>query len=421
MEEPLTEAANPTEAGTRASAEADIRTPTLAAGGTRASAEADIRTPALAAGGRSSFSGSGHAYASSRGWGQVSSGRTSGGSQANLGGFSSRLSGNFGRNSAFGGGSYGSSAASRNFGRSEVSQAAARSSRSFMGERQSFGNSTGRSISVSARTPGNAIGGGWHSFGNLSRGEGAEMARGYGSYAEGGSQWRSFGNSRNASLGANVSGVSSSGTSRAAASNAQGARLGFSSDHFSTNMPGSSRLSSFSSFPSFSSGRSMGNFGSAPFAASGLGSSDFGNSAFGGSSFSNSFIGSNLSLIPNLLFGGLLRLGTSVLGGWGILGETALSLAARSLGFGLGSNGFGQGGFAGGDFGLGRGGFGWSSGFDQDPVWPVCGAGASFWRPGWAGSGYCGSYPYYSSGWSGIGYFADPRTGYNIPDDSSAN
>jgi hypothetical protein len=113
------------------------------------------------------------------------------------------------------------------------------------------------------------------------------------------------------------------------------------------------------SFSSFSSGRSMANFGSSHFGSLGFGSSDFGNSAFGRSGFSNSLIGSNLSLIPSLLLGDLLRLGTSVFEGPGILGGSALSLAARSFGSGLFSNIFSQGGFAGGAFGFGRGGFGW--------------------------------------------------------------
>jgi hypothetical protein len=109
-----------------------------------------------------------------------------------------------------------------------------------------------------------------------------------------------------------------------------------------------------------------------------------------------------VSLIPNLLFGGLLRLGTSVFGGWGLLGESALSFAARSFGFGLSSNGFGQSGFAGGGFGFGRGGFGWGFGLNEAPVRPACSAGASLWRAGWALSSYCGPYPYYPLGWSGI-------------------
>jgi hypothetical protein len=367
-------------------------------------------------GGHSSFRGGGHAYAGSRGGGHVSSGRKSVGSYARSGGFSSRPSTNFARHSTLGGGSFGSSLASRNFGRSGVSQPAARGSRSVTGEWKSFGNSTARSMLASARTSGNAMGGGWHSFGNLSHGGGPEMPRGYGSYVPADRQWHSFGNSRNASLGTNVSGLPSSGASYAAAANARAPHLGFSSNRFSTNMPGSSR---FSSFSSFSSGRSMGNFGSSRFGISGFGSSDFGNSAFGRSGFSNSFIGSNVSLIPSLLFGGLLRLGTSAFGGWGLLGESALSFAARSFSSVLGLNGFGQGGFASGDFG--RGGFGWNFGFDEAPVWPACGAGASFGRPGWAWSGYCGTYPYDPLGGSGIGYFGDPRIGYNITDDSSGN
>ena len=348
-------------------------------------------------------------------------GQMSSGSYSRSGGFSPRPSGNFARNSTFGGGSFGSSVASRNFGRSGASQAAAQGIRSNMGAWHSFGNSTARAMPASARNSGNAMGGGWHSFGNLSHGGGAEMSRGYGSSVRPDGQWRSFGNSRNASFGTNVARFSFSGENRATASNARTPRLGFSSNRFSTNRPGSPR---FSSFSSFSSGRSMANFGSSSFGnsrfgRSGFGSSGFGNSAFGGSGFSNSLIGSHVSLIPNLLLGGLLGFGTSGFGGGGILGVSALSFALRAFGFGLGSNGFGQGGFAGGDFGFGQGRFGWGFGFDEAPVWPPCGAGVSFWRPGWTWSGYCGPYPYYPLGWNGTGSFGDPRNGYNVTDDSS--
>jgi hypothetical protein len=367
-------------------------------------------------GGHSSFRGGGHSYSGSRGGARVSSaqmgggratsGRMSGGTYARPGGFSPRPSGSFARNSALGGGSFGSSVASRNFGRFGASQAAARGFRSTVGEWHTFGNSTARAMPASARTSGNAMGGGWHSFGNLSHGGGAELSRGYGSHVRSDGQWHSFGNSRNASFGTNVSVFSFSGVSRATASNSHAPRPGFSSNRFSTNLPGSSR---FSPFSSFSSGRSITNFGG----------SRLGSSGFGRSGFSNSLIGSNVSLIPSLLLGGLLRLGTMGFGGADILGGSALSFAARSFGFGLGSNGFSQGGFAGGHFGFGRGGLGWGFGFDEAPGWPACGAGASFWRPGLAWSGYCGPHPYSPLGWNGIGYFGDPRNGCNVTNDSS--
>jgi hypothetical protein len=147
----------------------------------------------------------------------------------------------------------------------------------------------------------------------------------------------------------------------------------------------------------------------ANFQSSRFGSSDF------GSSFSNSLFGSNLSsLIPSLLFGGLLRLGTPVFGGVGILGASALSFVASSLVSGLGANGFDQGGVAGGDFGFDRGGLGQSFGFSAATVSPACGAGANFWDPGWVWGGYCGPYPYRRLGWSGIGYFGGPGIGYNV-------
>jgi hypothetical protein len=153
--------------------------------------------------------------------------------------------------------------------------------------------------------------------------------------------------------------------------------------------------------------------------SSGFASSSFGNSAFGRSGFSDSLIGSSVSLIPSLLFSGLLRLGTPLFGGVGILGASALSFVASSLVSGLGSNGFDQGGVAGGDFGFGRGGLVQSFGFNEATVSPACGAGASFWGPGWVWGGYCGPYPYHPLGWSGIGYF--PRIGYNVSEDSSGN
>jgi hypothetical protein len=372
-------------------------------------------------GGHSIFSGGGNSRGGAQvssahiGGGHVSSRRMNGGSYAKSGGFSSRPSGNFARNSAFSGGSFGSPAASRNVGRFGASQPAARGFRSTTGEGHSFGSSTGRLMPASARSLGNAMGGGWHSFGNLSHGGGAGMSSGYGSNARTDGQWHSFGNSRNASLGTHVSGFSSFGASRVTASNTE-AHPGFNSNHFSTNMQGGSR---FSSFSSFSSGRSMADFGSSRFGRSSFGSSGFGNGAFGLSGFSNSFIGSNASLIPNLLLDGLLRLGTSAFEG-GILGD-ALSLALRSFGSGLFSSGFGEGGFAGGDFAFGRSVFGRGFGLDETPLWPGCGPGASLWRPGWTWGGYCGPYPYYPLGWSGIDSFGGPRTSYNVSDDSSSN
>ena len=114
-----------------------------------------------------------------------------------------------------------------------------------------------------------------------------------------------------------------------------------------------------------------------------------------------------MSLIPNLLFGGLLHLGTSFLGGGGILeggllAGSAISLAARWLGSGLDSNGFGQEDPAGVDFGFGPRGFG--AGFEAAPapVWPACNAVASLQGPGWRWSGYCAPILYYPSGWNVI-------------------
>jgi hypothetical protein len=377
------------------------------------------------AGGHSSFRGGRQSYGGSRGgarWSsaqmggrRMSSGRMSGGWNARPGGFSSRSSGNFGRNSTFGGGRFGSFAASRSFVRSGAWQPAARVSRSNLGGWNSFGNPTSRSMPASARTRGNSMGGGWHSFGNLSRGGGAEMSRGYRSNARAEGQWHSFGNSRNGSFASNGSGWSSFGRSRATASYARERRWESGSNRFSANLPGGSRYSSFSSF---SSGRSMSNFGGSRFSNAGFGGFDFGNSDFGHSGFSGSFLGSDLLLIPNLLFGGLFGGRPSIFGGPAFLGANVLALAARSIVSELASNGSDQGGFAGGNEGFGAGGFGPGLGFEAAPVWPACGSVVSFGRPGWAWSGYCGPYSTYPLGWSGSGYFGGGRNGYNVSGDA---
>jgi hypothetical protein len=370
-------------------------------------------------GGHSSFKGGGHSYGGSRGSSRVSSarmdggrknsGRMSAGSYAKSGEFSSRPSDNLARSSNLRAGSFGSPAASRNFGRFGVSQPAVNGSRGTRGKWQSFGNSTGRSMLASARISGNEMGGGWRSFGNLSRGGGAEASRGYGNWLRNGSQWQAFASSRNASFGRNNSGFSSFGASRATESNTRAPGLGFSSNRFSTNLPASSR---FSSFSSFSPGRSMTNFGGSRFGVSGFGNSNFGNSSFGYSGFSNSSIGAGVSLIPSLL-GGFLNLGASVFGVHGILAADALSLAVHLFVSGLGATGFGQSGFAGGDIGFGRGGFGGNFGLQEAPVWPACAPGAPYWAPVPAPVVYCGPYAYQPYGWSSIGYLGDPGIGFN--------
>jgi hypothetical protein len=350
--------------------------------------------------------GSGHVSSARAESGQKTSGRMSAGSFAKSRGFSSRPSGNFARNSNQEGGSFGSSSASRNFSRFGASPAAVQSSRDTMGKWQSFGNSSGRSMLASARISGNAMGGGWRSFGNLNRGGGAEMSRSFGNSMRNDSQWRSFGNSGNASFGRNNSGFSSFGPSRATASNVHPASLGFAPNHFSANLLPSPR---FSSFSSFSTGRSIANFGGPSFGHSGFGASNFGTSSFRGSGFSNSGVGSGVSLIPNL-FGGLLNLGTSLLGARGILGANALSLAVRLFVSAIGATGFGQGGSANADFGFGQSGFSGNFGFGAAPVWPACGPGAPSWAPGPGAVAYCGPYAYQPYGWSSIG---GPAVGFN--------
>jgi len=355
-----------------------------------------------------SFKGGGRSsYGGSRGSSRVSSARMDSGrknsgrlsaSYAKSEGFSSRPSGNFARTSNWGGGNFGSSETSRNFGRFGDSQPAAQESRGNTSRWQSFGSSSGRSILASARISGNAMGGGWRSFGNVSRGGGAEMSRSYGNSMRNDSQWRSFGNSGNVSFGRDRSGFSSFAPNRATSSNTRASGPGFSSNRFSANLLPSSR---FSSFSSFSSGRSTENFGGSRFGVSGFGDSGFGNPGFGGSGFSNSGIGSGLSLIPNL-FGGLLSLGTTIFGGHGLLAADAISLAVRLFVSAVGANGFGQGGSNGGDIGLGAG-----------PVWPACGLGAPLWAPSPAPGVYCGPYAYQPFGWGGIGYVGGPRIGFN--------
>jgi hypothetical protein len=379
-------------------------------------------------GGPSNFSGGRHSSGGSRsqapvssmhmGSARVNTGRMSGGSSLRLGGFSSRPSGNFAPSSTSGGRSFRSAATSPNFGGSGTSRAAAQRSNSARGGWHSFGNSNVRSMPVSTRIAANSMGSGWHSFGNLTPGRIAEVSRVQGSNVRGDGKWHSFGNSSNASLGASVSRFSFTRERLATASNAIARQLEFSSNRFSTNLGGSSRVSLF---PSLFSDRSMTNFGSSRFGTRGFGSSGLPSGGFGSLGFSNSFVGSNLSLIPSLLFGGLFSLGTSGFGGGGILGGNILSFAIRSLVFGLGSNGFGQGGFAGGDFGFDPGGFGGDFGFDQTQVWPPCGARATFRRPSWAWSGYCEPYPNYPLGGNGILYSGDPRTGDNVTDDTSSN
>jgi hypothetical protein len=369
--------------------------------------------------GHSSFKGGGHSYGGSRGNSRVSSAhlngahkngaQMSGGLYARSGGFSSRPPGNFARNSTLGGASFGSSVASRNFGRFGASEPGMQSSRSSMGRWQSFGNSSGRSMLAPAHASGNATGGGWRSFGNLSRGGGAVTSRGYGNSMRNVSQWHSFGNSKNASFGRNVSGFSSFGVNHAASSNARLSGMGFISNRFSTNLPASTR---FSSFTSFSSSRSMADFGGSRVGVSGFGGSDFGNSSFGSSGFSNSFIGSGGSLIPSLL-GGFLNLGTSGFGGQGILAANALSLAVRLFVSALGATGFGQGDSAGGDVGYGPSGFSGNFGLEAAPVWPPCGPGAPLWAPSPTPGVYCGSYAYEPFGWTSLGYLGGPRIGFN--------
>lgn len=378
-------------------------------------------------GGHSSFRGGGQSHRGSAGRATVSSARmgggrvnrrqTSRGSYQGPGGFSPTMSGNFARSSTFGRGSFSSSANSRNFGYSRSSPQLARSSGNAIGGWNLPGNSAFRSTPGLARTSGSAMVGGLPSFGRSSGSVRQEMPRSYGSNVRAGGQWHSFGNSRDGSFARNVSGFSFAGASRENALGIHASGLGFGSNRFSSNRPAMSR---FSSFSSFSGGRSMASFGSSRrFGSGDFSRSGFGNSGFGDLGFSNSLIGSSLSVIPNLLFGGLLQLGTTVFGGGGILeggllAGNAISLAARWLGSGLGSNGFSQGGSAGGDNSFGPGAFGVNFGFTPALAWPACNAVTSFQGSGWGSSRYCGPSPNYPLSRSGASQFGDYGINYNL-------
>ncbi len=233
-----------------------------------------------------------------------------------------------------------------------------------------------------------------------------------------GSQWHSFATSRPAVVAESHSQFGSLGASRAAASASafSAPRPAFHSSGYAMNTAGSSRSPLFSSFTSASSFSSLGsfpNFESDRFANSRFGSSGFGTSSWGSSG--SSLLASSLSAIPNLLFGGLLHIGSAALGGWVTLGETALSLALRAIDFGLSSNGSGQAAFA-GDPGVGPNGFAWNSGFAQVPA--GCNSGPNFRTPEWTLSAYCVPYPRYSLGQPASG---DPNFGYNFGADISQN
>ncbi len=331
-----------------------------------------------------------------------------------------RASGDFARNSASEGRTYAPSVASRDFARSAASQPV-RSSGNARGDRDlfasSFANSSGRTISSPARGWTGSTGGAWQSFGGTRAVSRPEIPSSYRTDSRAAdSQWHSFATSRPAVVAENHSQFSSLGGSRAAASAFSAPRPAFNSSRYSIHTVGSSRFPSFSSFTSassFSSHGSFANFESDRFANSRFGSSGFGTSSLGSSG--TSLLASSLSGIPNLLFGGLLHIGSAALGGWVTLGETALSLAVRAIDVGLGSNGSGQAAFA-GDPGFGPNGFAWNSGFAEVPA--GCNSGPNFRTPDWTLSAYCGPYPRYNLGEQTTG---DPNLGYNFGADISEN
>ena len=172
------------------------------------------------------------------------------------------------------------------------------------------------------------------------------------------------------------------------------------SNRVSSDLRGGSR---FSSFSSSSSERSISDFGGQRFGNAGFGRFESGNSGFGYSGFSGagfghsgfggSFIGSDLSIIPNLLFGGLLHIGPSLLGGPAFLGANVLAFAASSIVSALVSNGGDQGDAAGPNAGFAAEGYNVGPPFGASPVGPPCGFGVSFGSPGWSFNGYCAPYP----------------------------
>lgn len=252
------------------------------------------------------------------------------------------------------------------------------------------------------------MGGGWRSFGNMSHDGAATTPRGNGSNLRTASQWQSFGNSRNASFGRNISGFSSFNTARASGSNIRSGGFGLGSNRFSPSAPVSTRVYSFSSF---SSGVSTANFGGSRFGGSRFGDSGFGNSSFGGSNFLNSGIGSGVSLFPNLL-GGFLNIGTSLFGGPGVLAANALSLAVRLFVSGIEASGAGQGDVSSGEAGYGQAGYGGSFGLQAGPVVPAA-CGAPILASGPMPATFCQPYAYQPFGWGSVAYFGAPRVGFN--------
>ncbi len=373
---------------------------------------ASFKAPRFKGGGHSFTSGGsrgGNARVSSArmGGGSRNSGRVGGDSYARSAGFSSRPTGNFARSSSLGGGSFASSTSSRNFERFGGSQSVTGGSRGTFGNWRSFGNSSGRPVLASARTSGNAMGGGWRPAGNtFGHDGGAAVSRGYGSSVRADGQWRSFGNSRNTSFDRNVSGFSAFNAARATrGSNTRLGGFGLGSNGFSPNSP---VLARGSSFWSFSSGLSTANFGGSRFGGSG-----FGNSTLGGSGIFNAGIGSGLSLFPNLL-GGFLNVGTSLFGGPGVLAANALSLAVRLFVSGIEANGTGQGDFSGGDASYGQAGFGGNFGMQAASAGaPTCAPGEPAFAPGAASGGFCQPYVYQPFGWGSVGNFGPARVGFN--------
>ena len=176
------------------------------------------------------------------------------------------------------------------------------------GRGERFGNPRFASTGV-GRGSMNSMGAGWNSFSHSNGGGREGMSRKSESELRSPGQWNSFGSSRNGSFARNVASYSFWPSNCTNVSDLRGSRLGFRSNRFSSR----TGMSQFSTFPSFSGGRSNLSLGGyRGFGAGDFASTGFESAGFGGTGFSDSLSGSGISIIPNLLFGGLLHLGTSV-------------------------------------------------------------------------------------------------------------
>jgi hypothetical protein len=338
-----------------------------------------------------------------------------------------RSSGNFGnfpRNSNFQGGRFSDRGSVNDSGSPSGSHAVIQNPRNSGTGGWNLGRrSVSHSRAASTRGWANSPRGGWHSLGNSDRGGGIRTSRGESGDvrpARGDGQWHSFGNRENNRGEAYFAEFSRRGRDESAWNVA---RDEFRRNRFSENGLRGGR------FSSFSSDRVAGDFGRASFGQAGFSGSRL-ESSLGGRGSGGSFIGSGLSIIPNL-FGGLLSLGglgtslgTSLLGGR-LLGGPAVSLAANLIGTGLNAAiGSGQssfsGEYSGENAGSYPGGPTWRISVQSAPGFSPCGA-SMYGRPdfGWGSS--CYPYSGYRYGWSGTANFGGSGNGFYFGGDDSRN